>query len=249
MKPIQPVNSEEKIFCRHIGDLILSSQKQFCVKFSGFLTEREQQLALTEANSMGIKCSFFGGYTAASRKIFATIEASDEDFPLTAITFFFRKQDNLTHRNFLGALMSLGINRNLIGDIKVGRGEAIIFVSSTAAALILNEVKKIGSIGVKATEGICTELPKQEFEILNLTVSSLRIDAVVSAVCGISREKSSSLIRSGAVFVSGVQAGSSSEIIDIDEVFSVKGYGKYFLSEIGSLTKKGKVHIKIKKYK
>lgn len=249
MKHIQPVNSEEKDFCRHIDDLISSSQKHFCVKFSGFLTEREQKLALSEANSMENKCSFFGGYTAASRKIFATIEASDEEFPLTAITFFFRKQDNLTHRNFLGALMSLGINRNLIGDIKVGHGEAIIFVSSTAAALILDELKKIGNIGVKAKEGICAELPQQEFDILSLIVSSLRIDTVVSAVCSISREKSSQLVHSGSVVINDIQIGNSSEIIDIDEIFSIKGYGKYVLSEIGSLTKKGKIHIKIKKYK
>ncbi|HBH94110.1 MAG TPA: hypothetical protein DDX91_00035 [Ruminococcaceae bacterium] len=249
MKFTWPVNSEEKNFCRHIDDLIFSSQKQFCVRFSGFLTEREQTLALAEAHSLGVECSFFGGYADASRKIFAAPKASDEEFPLSAITFLFRRQDNLTHRDFLGALMSLGINRNLIGDIKVGQGEAIIFVLSTVSALILDEVKKIGNVGVKATEGICTRLPKQEFDVLNLTVSSLRIDAVVSAVCGISREKSYSLIRSGSVIVSGIQVGSSSEIIDIDEVFSVKGYGKYFLSEIGSLTKKGKVHIKIKKYK
>lgn len=249
MKSIQPVNSEEKNFCRHIGDLISSSQKHFCVKYSGFLTEREQQLALTAANSIGIKCSFFGGYTDASRKIFAAGEVSDEEYPLTAITFFFRKQDNLTHRDFLGALMSLGIKRNLIGDIKVGQGDAIIFVSSTAAALILDEVRKIGNVGVKAAEGICADLSPQEFEILPLTIPSLRIDAVVSAVCGISRKRASSLISSGSVVLNGVQIDNTSKIIDIDEIFSIKGFGKYILSEIGSLTKKGNIHIIIKKYK
>ncbi len=249
MKPIQPVNIEETTFCRHIEDLILSSQKHFCVKFSGFLTEREQQLAQTTANSMGIKCSFYGGYADASRKIFAAAETAGDDYPLTAITFFYRKQDNLTHRNFLGTLMSLGINRNLIGDIRVGKGEAIIFVSSFTAYLILDEVKKIGNVGVRAEEGICAEIPEQEFEILPQTVSSLRADAVVAAVCGVSREKSSFLIRSGAVVLSGIQLDSASENIDIEEVFSIKGYGKYILSEIGNITKKGKVHITIKKYK
>lgn len=249
MKPIQPVNLEENNFCRHIEDLIISSQKHSCVKYSGFLTEREQLLALTKANSMGVKCSFFGGYTDASRKIFAAGEACDEEFPLSAITFFYRKQDNLTHRNFLGALMSLGINRNLIGDIKVGQGETIIFVSTAASALISDEVKKVGNVGVKIVEGICADIPEQEFDILSLTISSLRMDAVISAACGISREKSSSLINSGAVVLSGVQLDSTSKSIDIDEVFSIKGYGKYVLSEIGNITKKGKIHITIKKYK
>lgn len=249
MKPIQPVNADENSFCRHIEDLILSSQKHFCVKYSGFLTEREQLLALNAANSMGVKCSFFGGYEGAERKIFAADEAADEEFPLSAVTFFYRKQDKLTHRNFLGTLMSLGMSRNLIGDIKVGQGEAIVFVSSSAAALVSDEVKKVGKIGVKPMPGLCAEIPRQEYEILPLTVSSLRTDAVVSAVCGISRERSSSLIKSGAIILNGVQLENTSKNIDIEEVFSVKGYGKYILSEIGSATKKGKVHITIKKYK
>ena len=249
MRAIRPVNSDENNFCRHIEDLILSSQKHFCVKYSGFLTEREQQLARTTADSMGSGYSFYGGYADASRKIFASAEAADEDFPLSAITFFFRRQDNLTHRNFLGTLMSLGINRNLIGDIKVGQGAAIIFVSSAAASLVLGEVKKIGNVGVRAEEGIRAKIPEQEYEILPQTVSSLRADVVVSAVCGVSREKSSFLIRSGSVVLSGVQLDSTSENIEIGEVFSIKGYGKYILSEIGNTTKKGKVHITIKKYK
>ncbi|MBD5081211.1 MAG: RNA-binding protein, partial [Ruminococcaceae bacterium] len=191
----------------------------------------------------------YGGYADASRKIFAAAEVVDEDFPLRAVTFFFRKQDNLTHRNFLGTLMSLGINRDLIGDIRVGQGEAIIFVSSAAASLVLNEVAKIGKVGVRAEEGIHAEIPAQEYDVLPQTVSSLRADAVVSAVCGVSREKSSSLIRSGSVVLSGVQLDSVSDNIEVGEVFSIKGYGKYILSDIGNTTKKGKVHITIKKYK
>ena len=249
MRAIKPVNADESNFCRHIEDLILSSQKHFCVKYSGFLTEREQQLAQVTADSMGCVCSFYGGYADASRKIFAAAGSADEEFPLSAVTFFFRKQDSLTHRNFLGTLMSLGINRNLIGDIKVGQGEAIIFVSSAAASLVLNEVTKIGKVGVKSEEGIHAEIPVQEYDVLSHTVSSLRADAVVAAVCGVSRERSSSLIRSGAVVLSGVQLDSVSENIEIGEVFSIKGYGKYILSEMGNTTKKGKVHIIIKKYK
>ncbi|MDE7280218.1 MAG: RNA-binding protein, partial [Ruminiclostridium sp.] len=215
----------------------------------GFITLREQQLAQVTADSIAYACSFYGGYADAARKIFAADESADKDFPLSAITFFFRKQDSLTHRNFLGTLMSLGISRDLIGDIKVGQGEAVIFLSSAAVSLVLNEVTKIGKVGIRAEEGIRAEIPPQEYEILSQTVSSLRADAVVSAVCGISREKSSSLIRSGSVVLSGVQLDIVSDNIEIGEIFSVKGYGKYILSEIGNTTKKGKVHITIKKYK
>lgn len=249
MKIVGPAGAEESSFCRHIRDLILSSQKNHCVKYSYFLTEREQQLAKNEANALGVKCSFFGGYDDALRKIFSSNISFSEEFPLTAITFFYRKQDELNHRNFLGSLMALGINRNLVGDIKVGQGAAVIFVSDTVSDIILNEVNKIGNVGVKSVEGIQTEIPKQEFEELCFTVSSLRADAVISAVCGISREKSSSAIKSGTVILCEVQLCNTSQIIEKDDVFSIKGYGKFVLSEIGSTSKKGKIHITIKKYK
>lgn len=249
MKVIGPVGEEESLFCRHIRDLILISRKNYCTKYSYFLTEKEQQLALNEANVSGAECSFFGGYDEASRKMFSTNTSSSEEFPLTAITFFYRKQDVLNHRSFLGSLMSLGINRNSVGDIKVGSGAAVVFVSNSVSDIILNEVNKIGNVGVRSVEGIQTDIPKQEFEELLLTVSSLRSDAVVSAACKLSREKSADTIKSGSVVLCEFPLLNTSQIIKTGDIFSVKGYGKFVLSEIGNTSKKGKIHIKVKKYK
>lgn len=249
MKYIKPVGSEEQEFCRHICDLIVSSEKNNRPKFSSFLTEREQQLALYEANSLETECMFWGGYTDASRKIFAVNIKDTDDFPLKALTFSFRQSDKLTHRDFLGAIMSLGLKRSSVGDIKVSEDKAVVFILENVSFPLLTEIRKVGNVGISIFEGIKGDLPRQEYENISLIVSSERIDAIVSAVCGKSREKALSMIKSGFVVLNGIQVDSPSKKVEIDDIFSVKGYGKYILSNIGGVTKKGKDYIEIKKYK
>lgn len=254
MKYIQPVNSEEREFCRHIADLISIGIKSGMPKFSGFLTEREQRLAKAQADIAKTECTFWGGHGEAVRKMFSSPGAEPEDFPLEAVTFFLPSsytrsdRDMLSHRDFLGALMALGIKRDQIGDIAAAEEGAVVFASQKVMPLIYDEIRKVGRIGVRSELGIKIPLPRQKFEDIFLTVSSLRIDVLISGVCGISREKSASIIKSGAAAVNGIEVSSSSENLDEGDVFSVKGYGKFVFSHLGSLTKKGKNHITIKKY-
>ena len=246
MKSFAPVNSEEKEFCRHISDL--TAKLSFYPRFTAFLTEREQQLAKFTAESAGAGYSFWGGHEAAVRRMFASSAAQPDDFPLEAITFFFREKDKLTHRDFLGSLMSLGIKRDQIGDISVADGAAVVFVSKTVIPL-LGEIEKVGRVGVRQQLGICVEIPKQEFDEISVICASNRIDAVISAVCGLSREKAAAIVKSGAAIINGVQCVSVSENVEPGDAFSVKGYGKFIFDSVGSPTKKGKNHIAIKKYK
>lgn len=249
MNTFQPINSEENSFCRHIKDLAAIGGKSHISRFSGFLTEREQQLAKAAAFSFGVSCCFWGGYNNAVRKIFCAPEDTEDSFPLDSVTFRFREKDKLTHRDFLGALMSLGLKRDQIGDILVANGAAVVFVTQTVSSLVLNEIDKVGRVGVKAESGVHIQLPEQEFEEMSVVVASPRIDALVSAVCGISRDKASALIRTGGVVVGGIQVNSTSKNVNEGEIFSVKGYGKFVFSQIGLETKKGKNHAVIKKYK
>lgn len=249
MKAFNPVNSEETEFCRHIRDLALLGEKTFTPRFSGFLTEREQQLAETTAYSVGVKCSFWGGYETAVRKMFSAPAEENDNFPLEAITFFFREKDKLTHRDFLGALMSLGLKRDQIGDIAVTSGGAVIFASKNAMPLISAEIEKVGRVGVKSEAGIMIQLPQQEFEEISAVIASSRIDVLVAAACKVSREKAAMLIKSGGVTSGGIELNSPSKSIDEGESFSVRGYGKFIFSKLGYETKKGKNHAVIKKYK
>ncbi|MCM1053908.1 MAG: YlmH/Sll1252 family protein [Bacteroides sp.] len=249
MKAVLPANSEETEFCRHIKDLALLGEKTFAPRFSGFLTEREQRLAETAAYSAGVSCAFWGGHEAASRKMFSAPAVENEDFPLEAVTFFFREKDKLTHRDFLGAIMSLGLKRDRIGDIAVTEGGAVVFASKNASLLISSEMEKVGRVGVRAEAGINIPLPQQEFEEISAVIASPRIDALVAAACSISREKAAALIKSGGVTLGGAELGSPSKNVDEGESFSVRGYGKFIFSRLGIATKKGKNHALIQKYK
>lgn len=254
MRYIQPINSEEREFCRHIADLLSIGSKTDIPKFSGFLTEREQLLAKVQSDIAKTECFFWGGHGEAVRRMFCSQKADPEDFPLEAVTFFCRSsyarsdKDMLSHRDFLGALMSLGIKRDQIGDIAAAEEGAVVFASQNVLPLILGEISKVGRIGVRSERGIKISLPQQKFEEISLTVSSLRIDALISGVCSLSRDKAASLIKSGGSVVNGIEISSSSANLEEGDVFSVKGYGKFVFSDLGCLTKKGKTRITIKKY-
>lgn len=249
MTTFQPVNSEETEFCRHIKDLAVLGEKIRTSRFSGFLTEREQRLAEATAYSAGVTCSFWGGHEAAVRKMFSAPAEENDNFPLEAVTFFFREKDKLTHRDFLGALMSLGLKRDQIGDIAITSGGAVVFATKNAMPLISAEIEKVGKVGVRSEAGINIQLPQQEFEEISAVIASPRIDVLVAAACKISREKAAALIRSGGVVLSGTEPGSASKSVEEGESFSVKGYGKFIFSQMGCETKKGKNHAVIKKYK
>lgn len=252
MKPnnaYQPVNSEETEFCRHIKDLAALGEKTYTPRFSGFLTEREQKLAERAAYENGAECGFWGGYEGAVRKMFSAPAEEKDNYPMEAVTFFFRPKDKLTHRDFLGALMSLGLKRDRIGDILVTEGAAAVFAAENAIPLISAEIEKVGRVGVKQESGLKIAVPEQEFEEISAVIASNRIDVMVAAVCGISREKAAALIKSGGVVSDGIELSSVSKSIYEGEVFSVKGYGKFIFDGMGFETKRGKNHATFKKYK
>lgn len=249
MNTVQPVNSEEKDFYRHILDLIEIGEKIHSSRFSYFLTDREQQLACLAARSAGAGFDLWGGYESASRRMFSSPPACRDDYPLESVTFLYRSRDKLTHRDFLGSLMSLGVQRDQIGDIAVSDGGAVIFISKNISLPVLSEIDKVGNVGVKVKSGIGIEIPEQEFEEIAAVVSSSRIDSIVAAACALSREKAALIVRSGGVVVNGVEICSPAKNLDVSDIFSIRGYGKFIFSRLGDETKKGKYHIVINKYK
>ena len=196
------LNEEERYLSVHIADMQRLAQRSGVPRFSAFLNEREAVVA--ECAVKGSLC-FYGGYEGAMRKVCGVLDGTyaqelppEDIFPVQAVTFSFRKNDRLTHRDFLGALLALGIERKLLGDILVAEGYAVVFVLETAAQLVLG-VDKIGNTGVSAESGITKPLPEQKTQLIQATVSSLRLDCVVSAAANTSRERSAALIKSGMV--------------------------------------------------
>lgn len=245
------LSEEERYLSAHIADMQRLAVKSGVPRFSMFLNEREAAVARYAVRG---ELAFFGGYDGAARTVCGVLEGtyaqemSQEDvFPVGAVTFTFRKSDKLTHREFLGALLSLEIKRELLGDILVAEGYAVVFVYETAIELV-SRVDRIGRVGVTAEVGITKPLPEQKMERRDVTVSSLRLDCIVAAAANTSREKSAALIKSGMVSADHTPCINVSAEVSENTILSIRGSGRYRLTGINGETRKGKLRITIEKY-
>lgn len=246
--------SEDRVLVSHIADIVEICNKKYISRFSAFLDVRQAELAESVVNQIGsVNHMFYGGFEGASRVMLGVfpeyMETEIDDFPVEAIVFRYKCDRKLSHRDFLGVIMSCGINRNMVGDIIVNDGYAVAFVYQTVASAVASEISKIGSIGVKVSIEKNPEIIVEErFTEICGTVSSMRADCILSLAVRLSREKSAQLIRSGNVTLNyGSNITVSSEL-KAGDVFSAKGYGKFILDEINGKTKKDRIHLKIKKY-
>ena len=193
---------DNALFAARVNDAADICEKAQKPKFLGFLTADEAECARRLLNNRRCSTKFFGGYEGAERVMLGCFPDWDEirNFPVSAVTFTFRKSDTLRHRDFLGALMALGIKRETVGDILTEEGRAVIFVTNEIKGFVLSQVEKIGSAGVKVSEGFVPPLPLSDrLEELSVTAASERLDCVISAICGISRAKSEEVIGAGLV--------------------------------------------------
>jgi len=227
--------------------------------FTKFLTESEQTVVKRLKLPLGADGFFCAGEgnTQAIRQCFGIFPSDYEYthydaqscFPITAVTFSFRKCDVITNRDVLGTLMGLGIERNTVGDIYVVQGAAAVYVTVSVANLILQSVQKIGRVGVKCEEGLKFDIPKRQYEDIKLSVSSLRLDTLTAQLTNISRTAcADKYIRSQLVSVNSVVCDSCSVVLSQGDIITIRGKGKFVLHEIGGTGRKGNIHITVKKY-
>ena len=219
-------------------DLCLTRQKPY---FMPFMSERKQAVLFSELKKAYFdNYLFFGGYGNSERKMLGLFfdEPCEDCFPISAVEFSFRKCDKLTHRDFLGALMSLGIERETVGDILVEDGRAVVFVKTELSDYIMSQISKVGRVGIKVSCADLSKLPQgRGFEEKTYIVSSLRLDNIVAAVCRLSREKTRTVIMADSVCVKE------------DDVFTIRGKGKFVLKSILGTTGKGRIRISVIHYK
>lgn len=250
-------DSSDKLFAARLSDMTDSCERKGAAVFSHFLDERQCAEAelWCSRNTGELLYSLWGGFSGAARKMLAVYpyyceDYITDDFPITCLTFTFRKEDRLTHRDFLGSFMAMRLKRETIGDIITADGIAQAFVTDVAAKLILSTVSKIGRVGVKVSDSEPFSIEvRQEFQEISGTVASLRLDCIVSTAAKISREKAAVLIRSDKVSLNHFPAASVSREISEGDIISVRGCGRFILDKINGTTKKGRIHICLRKYK
>ncbi|MDD3192288.1 MAG: YlmH/Sll1252 family protein [Oscillospiraceae bacterium] len=252
MIQLQQLAGDEKILQSRFQDAIDTARLKSQIKFIGFLDLRQQEILDASTASAGFEsCRLYGGFPEAERKIagfFPDYMDPDEQpadfFPVVALTAQFRTQDKLTHRDFLGSLMGLRISREMVGDILVTDGLAVLFVLEPVVPLILDELKKVGRVGVSLSKGARDlDQIRPVVEPLNGTVHSQRLDAVVAFLTRLSREKAQELIRQELVKVNGQVRTDVAGQIEEKSRLSIRGYGKYIIDAFDGVTKKGRLRI------
>lgn len=167
----------------------------------------------------------------------------EEEFPLCCIhvTPLMKKfAQDLSHRDFLGALMKLGMERTELGDILVKEREAYLFATEQMAAVICSELTRVSHTSVMAV--ICDppeEIMTPQTEEGILQAASLRIDGFVCKLCKLSRATGAQLFVAGKVYVNGKCMENESYLLKEGDKVSVRGYGKFRFLREGGTTRKG----------
>lgn len=239
---------------RKMLDLAASSYNRNIWEYSKFLNIAEQSEIQKE--KYPVSYFFFGGYENAERNIavFGNINdiGYDADFPVKFIEIApLNKKfaDTLTHRDYLGALMSLGISREILGDIIINDESAVVVCLDSVADFIISELDCVKHTAVKCSiVDSVTSNVLPGFSEEDIIVSSERIDVLVSGVFNMSRKDSMHYIQSEKVFCDGRAVISSSYIPKCGSIISVRGCGRFIFDSIVRTTKKNKLVVKIKKY-
>lgn len=245
-------SDKDKLFISKLDDAVCLCQKRQTPYFFSFLSEAQQAQAQNYLNSIGFNnYSFFGGYEQSERKVLCLDYYEDNPhFPINALEFKFRAADKLTHRDFLGALMSLGIERETVGDILIEDGRCVVFVKTEISEYIKSQLSKIGRAGVKISDADVDFLPKgRGVEEKSAIVSSLRLDNIVAAISGLSREKTKNLILSGNVTLNFIECTNISKTVGEGDTLTVRGKGKFKINGVMGETKKHRIRISIIHYR
>lgn len=246
-------SKELKILEARISDSIYKANDRNAPGFVGFLSASGTLLAVETAKREKAKYMLFGGYDGAERVFFGAFpdwcEPEGHYFPIVKLRIKNRSDKVLTHRDVLGAFMSAGIERDTIGDILTNGKDLVAFVFEGIAGHIIAFVDKIASAGVEIVRDDTDYLPVPlNFEEMSGTVASLRLDCVVAELSNCSRNRSTELIEGGLVSVNGIEAVKlTREICDGDTV-TIRRVGKFIIDDTNSVTKKGRVALKYRKY-
>lgn len=234
----------------HFSDLANRAYNGNYAVFSEFLGLLE--LSELKTSKLVTTPTLWGGFSEAERVVAGFGECQYEDFPISCIEIKpLNKKfaDELSHRDFLGSLMGLGIKRETLGDIIIKDNCGYLFCLENMAEYIVSNLREIKHTTVVAE--ILDEVPETVIpvpEIEDHIVSSLRLDVLVSSVFNLSRSKAGELFTKEKVFVCGAIKNASYTVKEGDSI-TVRGFGKFIYSQTLRKTKKDRLVIELKIYK
>ena len=226
------------------------------MQHSRFLSERDRLCCEPVLRELGAKAVFWGGYAEAERTVLilpaqwqdGESVCKSGDSPVQVLRASFRAEESLSHRDFLGALMGLGIERDMVGDIIPKEGSCDIVLLREITPYVFQNLSSAGRASLTLAEVPEAEAREAEFRLIRDTVASVRLDAVVGCGFSLSREKAAAAIRSGKVFLNGMECLKPDKPVEAGTRISLRGLGKIELSEIGGQSRKGRTQIMVKRF-
>ena len=219
--------------------------------YTSFLGLAEQQAFYAVQKEVAYAgCGMEGGAPLCERKIIRFGDPGyEEAYPIARLEILPKTPkfaQTLTHRDFLGAVMNLGIERDVVGDIFVKEQGALLFCHENIASYIIENLNQVKHTNVRCTlaEGE-TEIDSPEPERISVTVASARADAVVAKVCHLSRQDSQELFRTGRIFVNGISLQNAGYQLKEEDAVTVRGFGKFIYYGQTGISKKGKERVEI----
>ena len=211
-----------------------------------FLTAEEQSLARQEAARCGVAVSFSGGWPEAER-VQPCFHPSWEEPQFSLCWLEVRwngKFARVDHRDLLGSLMGLGMDRSFLGDLIAGEDHAYLCALPEMACRLPMEWEKAGNAPIRVRlldEPPAIEPPKGV--MLRDTVASLRLDSVLASGMKISRARAAELIRQGVVSVNHQMEERTDRLLEVGQTLSIRGFGRVRLKEVGQPTRKDRLPI------
>lgn len=249
-------NPDDRVLLAKLWDKINAGMRRSIPANTGFLSLREQELArYLFGQAEGLFA--FGGYPDAERKMLVYLPdylderaLYEEDSPLVCLRATFYEGDTPTHRDFLGALMGVGIGRETVGDICVGKGSCDFFVTCEIAPYIEQNFISAGRTKLRleriSLDQVC--VPEPEIKEIRDTLASLRLDSVIAAGFRVGRSAAAEYIAAGKVAIDGLVCEKPDKAIPEGAKISVRGLGKIQLATVGGKTKKDRISVVIHRY-
>lgn len=255
-------SKDDALFLKRINELASKAYMRGICVYSNFCGLHESHLFFqTICELPNVRYQLFGGYEEAERRVVCFCEDDsfhNIQFPIVCVhitpaswkSSATRKYtEHLTHRDYLGSILGLGVERSKIGDILLKGPEAYVFLKEEIRDFLMDSLSQ-----VKHTRVVCEEVSWRNDKIApnleqkNAYVPSLRLDAVLAGGFSGSRSQLSQLIRAQKVYINGRLASSNSEALKEGDIVSVRGTGRFRLSSVDGQTKKGRYRITIEKY-
>ena len=223
--------------------------------WTGFLSQGQQEAAERLMSALAHPRHFYaGGYPAAERRVCAFLpewqDEEDWEGPFSALRCTWRSGERLTHRDFLGAVLGAGIEREKVGDILVGTESCDLLVFTELVPYLSQNLTEAGRARLHLEEIPLSELkaPEKTVKVIHDTVSTPRLDAVLSSGFSLSRGKAADAIAAGRVEVNHTPCLKGDKQVNEGDTLTCRGLGKCVVTGLGGQSKKGRTILTIERY-